>query len=152
MILNLSLSGCFSRVVSLRPLAIPQLFEDGVTDGRDVQEFVVFENSPVGDPRPIIGDPPYLSPKSETLDVSVVWEGKLSPTDANSEPPCPRPGSSVLGEYHNLAAYTTPSPRYHIFRISSSEVRNELANRDRDLLLEGDPRSDRIPTNPIDTW
>ena len=77
-----------------------------------------------------------------------MWEGKLSPSDASSEPPRPKLAASVLSEWYNPEAYTTPSLHGHLLRISSSEVHNELVDRDYDLLPEGDPRSDRTPTDP----
>ena len=69
MALYLNLGGCFRPVIFLRPPAIPQLVEEGLTDGRDVRELVVFENPSADDPTLSIRDLLYLFLNSETLDV-----------------------------------------------------------------------------------
>jgi len=48
----LSFSGCFTLVTLLHHPTTPKLSEERLTDGRDVREFVVFEDPSTGDPGP----------------------------------------------------------------------------------------------------
>ena len=106
--MGLCLIRCFKLVIFPRPPAIhtiPQFTEEGLTDGRDIREFVVFENPPTGDLKSGIRNLMCLSLKGETLDVLRVWEGKLSHQVTPTPNLYVQGRGLFLGKYHDPAGY-----------------------------------------------